>query len=180
MKKIVVLTGSPRRNGNSSRLADSFIKAAEEQGCEIQRFDTAFLKVAGCMACNACFSKGCACVVDDDFNKIAEAILEASAVIFVSPVYWYSFPAQLKAVIDKLYSFCVVNKDTGSKKCALLTCCEERDLDTFTGIKFSYEKTVALMHWNSIGEVLIPGVFEEGEIQTTNGEALAADLVNSL
>ena len=50
MKKIVVLTGSPRRNGNSSRLADSFIKAAEGQGCEVQRFDTAFLKVAGCMA----------------------------------------------------------------------------------------------------------------------------------
>ena len=54
-KKIVVITGSPRKDGNSFAMTDSFIKAAEEMGHTITRFDAAMMKIGGCHACNSCF-----------------------------------------------------------------------------------------------------------------------------
>ena len=76
-KKIVVITGSPRKNGNSFAMTDAFIKTAEAKGHTITRFDAALKKVGGCRACETCFSTGKACSFDDDFNTIAPAILEA-------------------------------------------------------------------------------------------------------
>lgn len=106
-KKIVVITGSPRKNGNSAAMADAFIQAAEARGHAVTRFDAALKQVGGCRACETCFKTGKACSLDDDFNTVAPAILEADAVVFVTPVYWYSIPAQIKGVIDRLYSFVV-------------------------------------------------------------------------
>ncbi len=97
-KKIVVITGSPRKNGNSFAMTDAFIQAAEAKGHTVTRFDAAMMKVGGCHACETCFKTGKACSFDDDFNRIAPAILEADALVFTMPVYWYSIPAQIKAV----------------------------------------------------------------------------------
>ncbi len=110
MKKIVVITGSPRRDGNSAAMTEAFVKAAEAKGHSVKRFDAANMKLGGCRACETCFSTGKACTFDDDFNAIAPDILEADAVVFSTPVYWYSWPSQIKCVIDKLYSFCVAGK----------------------------------------------------------------------
>ena len=95
-KKVVVITGSPRKNGNSFAMTDAFIKAAKAKGHTVTRFDAALKKVGGCRACETCFSTGKACTFDDDFNIIAPAILEADAIVFTMPVYWYSIPAQIK------------------------------------------------------------------------------------
>ena len=73
-KKIVVITGSPRKNGNSFAMTDAFIKAAEEKGHTVTRFDAAMMKLGGCHACETCYSTGKACTFDDDFNTIAPAI----------------------------------------------------------------------------------------------------------
>ena len=81
-KKIVVITGSPRKNGNSFAITDTFIKAAEAKGHTVTRFDAALKKVGGCRACETCFSTGKACTFDDDFNTIAPAILEADVIVF--------------------------------------------------------------------------------------------------
>ena len=89
-KKIVVITGSPRKNGNSFAMTEAFIKAAEAKGHIVTRFDAAMRKLGGCHACETCFTTGKACTFDDDFNTIAPAILEADAVVFTTPVYWYS------------------------------------------------------------------------------------------
>ena len=110
-KKIVVITGSPRKNGNSFAMTEAFIKAAEEKGHTVTRFDAAMMNLGGCHACETCYKTGKACSFDDDFNTIVPAVLEADAVIFTMPVYWYSIPAQIKCVIDKLYSFCVAGKE---------------------------------------------------------------------
>lgn len=107
MKKIVVITGSPRREGNSFAMTKAFIERAEARGHQVTRFDAAFRKVGSCRACETCFRTGKACSFDDDFNQLAPVILEADAVVFTMPVYWYSIPAQIKGVIDRLFSFVV-------------------------------------------------------------------------
>ena len=96
-KKIVVITGSPRKGGNSFAMTDAFIQAAEAKGHAVTRFDAAMQNVGGCRACEACFKTGKACSFDDAFNTIAPAILEADAVVFTMPVYWYTIPAQIRA-----------------------------------------------------------------------------------
>ena len=179
-KKIVVITGSPRKNGNSFAMTDAFIKAAEAKGHSVTRFDAAMQKVGGCHACETCFKTGKACSFDDDFNVIAPYIQEADVVVFTTPVYWYTFPAQIKGVIDRIFSFCVAGKDIANKECALITCCEEDDISVMDGVRMPYEKSIALLKWKSIGEVLVPGVYSVGDIDKTDGCKQAAALADKL
>lgn len=179
-KKIVVITGSPRKNGNSFAMTEAFIAAAEKKGHSVTRFDAALKSVGGCHACETCFKTGKACSFDDDFNVIAPAILEADAVVFTMPVYWYSIPAQIKGVIDRLFSFVIGGKDIAGKECALISCCEEHDMSVFDGVKQPIERSAALMKWTMIGEVLIPGVLNVGEIDKTDGCKQAAELADKI
>lgn len=175
-KKILVITGSPRRKGNSFAMTDAFIKAAEERGHSVKRFDAAMMKLGGCHACETCYRTGKACSYDDDFNTIAPDILEADAIVFTMPVYWYSIPSQIKAVIDRIYSLVVGGKDISGKECALIACCEEEDLTVLDGVRIPMERTAALNKWKMVGEVLIPGVLNVGDIEKTDGCAQAAAL----
>lgn len=179
-RKIVVITGSPRKNGNSFAMTDAFIKSAEEKGHSVTRFDAAFAKIGGCHACETCYQTGKPCSFEDDFNQIAPAILAADAIVFSMPLYWYSIPAQIKAVIDKMFSFVVGGKEIAGKKCALIACCEEDDMTAFDGIRAPIARSAALMKWEMIGEVLIPGVLNVGDIEKTNGCEKAAALAESI
>ncbi len=179
-KKIVVITGSPRKNGNSFAMTESFIKAAEAKGHIVTRFDAAMRNVGGCHACETCFSTGKACTFDDDFNTIAPAILEADAVVFTTPVYWYSIPAQIKGVIDRIFSFVIGGKDIAGKECALITCCEENDMSVMDGVRIPLERSAALLKWKMVGEVLVPGVLNVGDIEKTDGCKQAAALAEKI
>lgn len=179
-KKIVVITGSPRKNGNSFAMTDAFIKAAQAKGHTVTRFDAAMKKLGGCRACETCYSTGKACTFDDDFNTIAPAILEADAVVFTMPVYWYSIPAQIKCVIVRIFSFVVGGKDIAGKECALITCCEEDDMSVMDGVRIPIERSAALLKWKMVGEVLVPGVLNIGDIENTDGCEQAAALAEKI
>lgn len=179
-KKIVVITGSPRKNGNSFAMTDAFIRAAQAKGHQITRFDAAMKNVGGCRACETCFKTGKACSFDDDFNASAPAILEADAVVFTMPVYWYAIPAQIKAVIDKLFSFVVGGRDIAGKACAVIACCEEEDLSVLDGVRIPIERSAALLKWKMAGEVMVPGVLHAGDIAKTDGCKQAAALADKL
>ena len=179
-KKIVVITGSPRKNGNSFAMTDAFIRAAEAKGHTVTRFDAAAMNLGGCHACETCYKSGKACSYDDDFNTIAPAILEADAVVFTTPVYWYSIPAQIKCIIDKVFSLVVGGKDVAGKECALITCCEEEDMSVMDGVRVPIERSAALLKWKMVGEVLIPGVLNVGDIDKTDGCAKAAALADAI
>ena len=179
-KKIVVITGSPRKNGNSFAMTQAFIDAAQAKGHTITRFDAAFKNIGCCHACETCYKTGKACSFEDDFEALAPAILEADVVVFTMPVYWYSIPAQIKGVIDKLYSLVVGGKDIAGKECALIACCEEHDMTVLDGVRVPVERTAALIKWKMVGEVLIPGVLNVGDIDKTDGCAQAAALAEKI
>ena len=138
------------------------------------------MNVGGCHACETCFKSGKACSFDDDFNTIAPHILEADDIVFAMPVYWYSIPGQIKNVIDKIYSFCVAGKDVAGKGCGLIVCCEEEDMTVLDGVRMPLERSAALLKWHMIGEVLIPGVLNTGDIEKTDGCRQAAELAENL
>lgn len=179
-KKIVVITGSPRKGGNSDAMADSFIKAAEAKGHSVTRFNAAEMDVHGCRGCETCYSKGDACSFDDDFNKVAPVLLDSDVIVLATPTYWYSFPAQLKCVMDKMFSFVIGGKDIAGKECALITCCEESDVHVMDGLIQPLERAASLLKWKVVGSVRVPGVYKVGDIAKTDGCAQAAALADKI
>ena len=111
-----------------------------------------------------------------DVIDVEETLLEADAVVFSTPVYWYSIPAQIKGAIDRLFSFVVGGKDYAGKKWGLITCCEEDDMSVMDGVKIPLERSAALLKWELVGEILVPGVLNEGDIEKTDGCSQAAAL----
>ena len=98
--KILIITGSPRKNGNSNFLVDNFIKGATEKGHKIFRFDSAFKKVHPCITCNKCGMNG-DCIFNDDFNYVRENLVDSDMVVFATPMYSFGISAQIKTVIDR-------------------------------------------------------------------------------
>lgn len=176
MKKIVLITGSARKNGNSNLLADSFAAAAQNLGMEVTRIDATALKIGVCHGCGACYSTGRACAFRDDFETVAEQLNAADGIVIASPVYWYTFPAAVKAVIDKFYALYVGGHLFTGKKCALISCCEDENKETFEGINFAFDKSFELMEAEIVGKVEIPGLGDAGTVKQTDGEAQAAKL----
>ena len=105
-KKILVITASPRSNGNSAVLASHIVKGAEASGANVEVVDVTELehKVAGCMACDGCHPDKLRCVQEDDITGLVADFPNYDTIVLVTPVYFFGFPAQLKIVIDRLYS----------------------------------------------------------------------------
>ena len=163
--KILVITGSPRKNGNSATLADHFIKGAKEAGHEVVRFDAAFKKVHPCIACNSCGMNG-PCVFKDDFEFVREHIVNADSVVFATPMYYFGISAQLKAVIDRFYAI------NGSihvpKKAVLLMTYANTAASEAVPIKSHYEVLLKYLGWTDAGQIIAPGVWPVGAIRRTD------------
>lgn len=156
-KKIMVLTGSPRKEGNSDALANAFIKGAMQAGNDIVKYDVADNRVNGCVVCDTCFSKGKACTLDSTFSDFADLVEDVDALVIVTPLYWFTFPAQLKAVIDKFYAFILAEKKLNIKDAMLLTCGELEDDKVFDGVIKSYKQICKYHGWYNKGTLVVPG-----------------------
>lgn len=111
-KKVFVLAGSPHKHGNTDRLADEFIRGAQEAGHETEKIYIKDKKVSGCLGCGACQRNGGSCVQKDDMQEIYEKWIAADVVVLVSPVYFYTWSAQMKTVIDRTFAIEEKVKDT--------------------------------------------------------------------
>ncbi|MDR3110038.1 MAG: flavodoxin family protein [Planctomycetaceae bacterium] len=167
-KNILVLTGSPRKGGNSDLLADAFVAGAKRAGNTVTKYTTADKNIKGCTACNACFSKGTACVFHDDFNELATLVEKAEMIVFATPLYWFSFPAQLKAAIDKFYSFFVAKRELKIAQCVLLVCGEDDKESSFAGLVKSYELVANYLNWKDAGQIIVTSVNEKSDIIKTD------------
>lgn len=171
--KILVLTGSPRKNGNSATLADNFIKGAEEAGHTVVRFDAAFKKVHPCIACNKCGMDG-PCIFKDDFEFVRENIVDADAVVFATPMYYFGISAQLKAVIDRFYA--INGKIHRPKKAVLLMTYANSAASEAEPIKKHYEVLLNYLGWQDAGQVIASGVWPVGAIKNTDYPQKAYEL----
>lgn len=100
-KNVLILSGSPRKGGNSDLLCDEFMRGAQEKGNNVEKIRIAAKKVQPCSACYYCRDYQGACVHKDDMAEILQKIIDADVLVLASPVYFYSIDAQLKAVIDR-------------------------------------------------------------------------------
>ncbi|MFX1570907.1 MAG: flavodoxin family protein [Promethearchaeota archaeon] len=101
--KILILTGSPHKNGSSNTLVKEFIKGAKESGHDIEVYDVAKGNIHPCLGCDNCGMDG-DCVQQDDGNMVLQKILKAECLVFATPVYYFGMSAQLKTMIDRFYA----------------------------------------------------------------------------
>lgn len=100
-KKVLILSGSPRKGGNSDLLCDEFMKGAQESGNQVEKIFLRSKKVTFCNACYYCKDHDGQCAIQDDMGEILDKMQEADVIVMASPVYFYSIDAQMKAVIDR-------------------------------------------------------------------------------
>lgn len=100
-KKVLILSGSPRKNGNSDILCDEFVRGATESGNDVEKIRVSAKEIHPCIACYHCRDNGGECVFKDDMEEVLQKMIDADVLVLASPVYFYSVDAQLKAVIDR-------------------------------------------------------------------------------
>jgi Multimeric flavodoxin WrbA len=163
-KKIVVLNGSPRKNGNTSGLIAAFAKGAEEAGNTVTTF---FLDEMNIRACRGCYGGGknpeSPCVLKDDMDKIYPAYREADVLALASPLYFWSVTGILKCAFDRLFAIaeCEPNYANPFKETVLLMAAEGGD---FEPVVKHYREILAQLRWKDIGQVLASGVNMPGDI----------------
>jgi multimeric flavodoxin WrbA len=102
-KQIVILKGSPREGGNSSVLAEQARAGAEAGGAAVESFSLSTMDIHPCDGCDCCRETG-VCIVNDDMQTLYTKLPEADGLILASPIYWFTYSAQLKICIDRWYA----------------------------------------------------------------------------
>lgn len=101
---IVIVRGSPRKNGNSNILADSLAQGAEDSNAEVDDFFLQKMDIKPCSACDACIKKPeKGCIIDDDMQILYQKLRAADSIVISSPIYWFNMSAQIKLFIDRFY-----------------------------------------------------------------------------
>ena len=155
--KILVLCGSPHKNGTTNALADAFLSGVDLARHTVEKVQISEKNIAPCLGCEYCRRNEGSCVQKDDMQHLLPAILEADLIVFVSPIYYFGFNAQLKAVIDRFYAVNAQLKLQMEKKAILLTAGGGREEWIPEGIFANYHTMLRYLHWSSLGQVCALG-----------------------
>lgn len=163
---ILLIESSPHKNGSSNLLAGEFIRGAEAKGHSITVFDTGHSDIKPCLGCNACGMSG-DCVQKDAMYELKRAILSADMVVFVTPLYYFGFSAQLKRAIDRFYSF---NGELQSKhlESALIVAAWDDNDWTMKDISAHYSTLCRYLNLTDRGQILGAGC---GTVSMTKSSA---------
>lgn len=138
MAQVLVLMSSPRKHRNTDRLANAFIKGVEENGYSTEKIYVNYQNIKPCLGCNVC-QKTNQCVQKDDMQEIYEKMLEAKVIVFASPVYFYTFNASMKLLIDRTFA---IEKTIHDKDFYLLTTGLAPEESYFRIIKDTFQKYI--------------------------------------
>lgn len=175
---IVVLEGSPHKNGSSNMLAGQFIKGAEEAGHSVTVLDAAHMDMHPCLGCEHCGMDD-ECAYKDDNVFIRDALLSSDMVVFVTPIYYFGMSAQLKMVIDRFYSY--TTKLSGKHlKAVLITAAWDSNDDVMPYTAEHYKKLCRYMHFENVGMILGTGCGTPSMTQGTKHMKDAYELGKSL
>ncbi|WAJ25298.1 flavodoxin family protein [Lacrimispora xylanolytica] len=177
-KRIVLLNGSPRKNGNTELLANAFIKGAKDSGNTVTSFHVGRMKISGCMDCKYCHSHPGECVQKDDMQEIYNALYRADILVFASPVYWFGMTAHIKSAIDRMYA--ASYKEMPITSTALLAVYEDTNTDTIKPTISQYKAMIQYLGWKDCGIITQSEVLNKGDIEGKQSLTDAENLGKSI
>ncbi len=163
MKKVLILSGSPRKGGNSDLLCDRFAQGAAEAGHAVEKIRVAEKKIGFCRACYFCRDHGGACAVQDDMAEVLQKMIDADVLVLASPVYFYSIDAQLKAVLDRTVARWTEVKN--KELYYIVTCADEETASTACTLACFRGYADCVQGAKERGVLCGTGVYEKGAIQ---------------
>ncbi|HIC92362.1 MAG TPA: flavodoxin family protein [Syntrophaceae bacterium] len=169
--KVLGISGSPRRMGNSELLLDECLKGAESRGAELEKIILADLKITPCLELNVCYDKG-ECPIKDDMKGLYPKLLEADYVVVSSPIFFYTVTAFTKAFIDRCQAlwatkYILKQIPIGGKKRKgiFISVGATRGRRLFEGVKLTMKYFFDAIDAEYSGELLIRGIEKKGEIK---------------
>lgn len=165
-KKILILNGSPRKNGNTAGLTKAFAQGAESAGHKVTEFFLDSMNIRGCKGCFGGHSaKECPCVQQDDMNHIYPVARECDIVVLASPLYYWNMSGQLRTAVDRLFALEEGDGNLlrGRGRGAVLLMAAEGD--DFEDVSLYYDHLTEHLKWKNLGKVLCGGVGAVGDIQ---------------
>ncbi len=164
-KNVLILSGSPRKGGNSDLLCDEFLRGALEAGNTGEKIFVRSKKLSPCNACYYCGSHNGQCVIQDDMGEILDKMQAADVIVMASPVYFYSVDAQMKMVIDR--TLARWTNMPGKELYYIMTAAEDTDtvmsctLECFRGF------AACLTDSKEMGVIEAKGVYQIGDVKNT-------------
>ena len=165
-KKVVILNGSPRKNGNTSALVKAFTQGAESAGHTVTEFFLGGMDIHGCKGCfGGHSSRECPCVQQDDMNKIYPAVKDSDVVVLASPHYYWTMSGQLRTALDRLFA---LEEGDGNllrgngRGSVLLMAAEGHG---FEDAVLYFDHLMEHLRWKNLGKVLCGGVMDVGDAQ---------------
>jgi len=160
---ILILSGSPRKGGNTELLVDAFAKGAAKHH-HVEIVSVRDVKVNPCLGCNACFKNGI-CAQKDDMAAIYKKMGQADMLVIASPVYFYGISAQLKTIIDRFHN--PIRDSFHIKKMALLLVGAATLPELFDAILTEYNLCLKFFNLEDAGKILVRGVKDKGDVKGT-------------
>lgn len=166
MSKVMILNGSPRKSGNTSVLVEHFVQGAIDAGHTVSQFNLQELNIHPCIGClQGGKNKNNPCSQKDDMEKIYPIYKEADLVVFASPLYFWSFTAQLKGTIDRLFAVTEQDGKTPKKDSMLLIVAEGATPSNFAPMVMYYESMLKHLRWQDKGQLFVGKVHDIGDIK---------------
>ena len=169
--KIAILNGSPRKQ-NTSAMVQAFIEGAQAAGHEVEELQVGKMKIAGCLACEYCHTKGeGVCIQKDDLEKILPAYKEADMIVFASPIYYFTMTAQMEAAIQRVYC---IGKPLKAKKAALLL--SSGSPDVYDGAIAQFKAYMGYAGIEAVGVITAAGAENRSEAKLNEVREFAKTL----
>lgn len=165
-KKIVVLNGSPRKNGNTSALVREFTKGAEHAGNTVTEFFLNGMDIHGCLGCfGGHSSRECPCVQKDDMNRVYPAVKDCDVVVLATPLYYWTMSGQLRTAFDRLFALEEGDGNLlrGNNRASVLLMAAEGN--GFEDVLLYYEHLTGHLRWKNLGSVLAGRNGHVGDIE---------------
>lgn len=165
-KKIMILNGSPRKNGNTEMLINAFAEGAQEAGHTVTTFNLGQMDVHPCIGClRGGKNPASPCTQKDEMDSIYPVYKEADIFVMASPMYYWGFTAQLKAAIDRLFAVTEETGETPPKACVLLMAAEGDSAGNNAPVIAYYESLLENLGWEDKGQLFAGGVYQLGDIK---------------
>lgn len=165
MKKILILLGSPRKNGNTATLAEAFLKGATESGHKVTTYWLGEAIINPCKACDYCQRNNGECIQKDSMRELYELLQNHDTIALASPVYYLGFPGSIKNVIDRTYAESVQGRKI--KYSILLTAACKEDSQVTSVLTDYYKELTKYIGVEDLGIVSAYGVEKPAEVQDT-------------
>lgn len=177
-KRITVFMASPRKNGNSDKLANAFIKGAENANNCVNIIVIRDYNINGCIGCEYCYEHNGECSQKDDMQRVYSILETTDVVVFATPIYYQSFPAQLKAVIDRFYV--TENREFPIKGAVLLATYATAGKEMSKQTEGYFQCLIDYHDWENKGVITVDSLDEKNDIVGNDAllraEQLGADM----